>query len=203
LKAIPFMFKGIIEDLGKVYSMVAKNENRIITIESKLATNLNIGSSVAVNGVCLTVIKKDNQKFSCEIIKETLKNTNLKNLKVGSYCNLELPMKLAERIDGHIILGHVDEVGRILKFFKKGENYHLEIKIKKENKIYLVKKGSVALDGISLTIQDIFDTSFLVYIIPFTYAHTNLKYRKINDEINIEYDYLGKYVIKRKSEKEI
>jgi riboflavin synthase len=197
------MFKGIIEDLGKVYSMVAKNENRIITIESKLASNLNIGSSVAVNGVCLTVIKKDNQKFSCEIIKETLKNTNLKNLKVGSYCNLELPMKLAERIDGHIILGHVDEVGRILRFFKKGENYHLEIKIKKENKIYLVKKGSVALDGISLTIQDIFDTSFLVYIIPFTYAHTNLKYRKINDEINIEYDYLGKYAIKRKSEKEI
>jgi riboflavin synthase len=197
------MFKGIIEDLGKVYSMVAKNENRIITIESKLASNLNIGSSVAVNGVCLTVIKKDNQKFSCEIIKETLKNTNLKNLKVGSYCNLELPMKLAERIDGHIILGHVDEVGRILRFFKKGENYHLEIKIKKENKIYLVKKGSVALDGISLTIQDIFDTSFLVYIIPFTYAHTNLKYRKINDEINIEYDYLGKYVIKGKSEKEI
>lgn len=191
------MFKGIIGDVGKVVSIINKNENRIITIKSKLVKELDIGSSIAVDGVCLTVIKKDNEKFSCEVIKETLRNTTLKNLKVGGCCNLELPMKISDRIDGHIILGHIDEAGKILKLMKNGDYYHLEVKIKKENKIYLVKKGSIAIDGISLTIQDIFNDSFLIYLIPFTYENTNLKYKKVNDEVNIEYDYLGKYVLNK------
>lgn len=192
------MFKGIIGDVGKVCSIINKSENKIISIQSKLTKELVIGSSIAVDGVCLTVIKKDNEKFTCEVIKETLKNTTLNKLKIGSFCNLELPMKISDRIDGHIILGHIDEVGKIVNFDRKGNNYHLEIKIKKENKIYLVKKGSIAIDGISLTIQDIFSDSFLLYIIPFTYENTNLKNKKVNDEVNIEYDYLGKYVINKK-----
>lgn len=194
------MFKGIISDVGRVSSLFNKGENKIISIKSKLAKELTLGSSVAVNGVCLTVIKRNDEKFSCEIIKETLKNTNLKNLKIGSYCNLELPMKIADKIDGHIILGHVDEVGKIISFIKKRNYYSLEIKIKKENKIYLVKKGSIAVDGISLTVQEIFSDSFLLYLIPFTYETTNLKYKKINDEVNIEYDYLGKYVLNKRVE---
>ncbi|MEO0097389.1 MAG: riboflavin synthase [candidate division WOR-3 bacterium] len=191
------MFKGIIGDVGKVSSIINKGENKIVIIKSKLTKELDIGSSIAVDGVCLTVIKKDNEKFSCEIIKETLKNTTLKNLKIGSYCNLELPMKISDKIDGHIILGHIDEVGKIIKLNKKADYYPLEIKIKKESKIYLVKKGSIAVDGISLTIQDIFSDSFLIYLIPFTYENTNLKYKKVNDEVNIEYDYLGKYVLNK------
>ncbi len=194
------MFKGIIDDIGEVFSIINKGENKIVSIKSKLTKELDIGSSVAVDGVCLTVIKKDNEKFSCEIIKETLKNTTLKNLKIGSYCNLELPMKISERIDGHIILGHINEVGKIVKLNKKINYYHLEIKIKKENKIYLVKKGSIAINGISLTVQDIFSDSFLIYLIPFTYENTNLKYKRVNDEVNIEYDYLGKYVLNKRVE---
>lgn len=192
------MFKGIISDVGKVYSIINKGENKIVSIKSKLAKELVIGSSIAVDGVCLTVVKKDNEKFTCEIIKETLKNTTLNKLKIGSFCNLELPMKVSDRIDGHIILGHIDEVGKIINFIKEGNNYHLEIKIKKENKIYLVKKGSIAIDGISLTIQDIFSDSFLIYLIPFTYENTNLRNKRVNDQVNIEYDYLGKYVINKK-----
>ncbi len=194
------MFKGIIGDVGRVSSLINKGENKIISIKSKLAKELTIGSSIAVNGVCLTVIKKNDENFSCEIIKETLKNTNLKDLKIGSYCNLELPMKISERIDGHIILGHIDEIGKIISFLKKGNYYSLKIKIKKENRIYLVKKGSIAVDGISLTIQDIFLDSFLLYLIPFTYENTNLKYKKVNEEVNIEYDYLGKYVLNKRIE---
>ncbi|MCS7250697.1 MAG: riboflavin synthase [candidate division WOR-3 bacterium] len=191
------MFKGIISEVGKVYSIINKKENKIITIQAKLTKELDIGSSVAVDGVCLTVIEKDEGKFSCEVIKETLRNTTLKNLRTHSYCNLELPMKISDRIDGHILLGHIDEIGKIVKFIKKESYYYLEIKIRKENKIYLVKKGSIAINGVSLTIQEIFSDSFLIYLIPFTYENTNFKYKKVNDEVNIEYDYLGKYVLNK------
>lgn len=189
------MFTGIIEEVGKIKSVVQKGKARIFAICSKkLLNEIGIGDSVAVNGVCLTVFDKLSDHFTVEAVEETIKKTNLGMLKVNDPVNLELSLKIGERLGGHIVLGHVDTTG-IISAIKKLENSWLfEIKFPTEFKKYIISKGSIAVDGVSLTIAEKNMDRFMVSIIPFTWENTIFKHRKVGDKVNLEFDFFGKYI---------
>jgi riboflavin synthase len=189
------VFTGIIEELGKIKKIGVRGANRIFTISASFSRELNPKESIAVNGCCLTVIETKDAEFTVEAISKTLAETNLKTLRVGDFVNLERALKVSSRFDGHWILGHIDEIGKLTRLEKKIGYYEIKISNIK-NPVWLIRKGSVAVDGISLTIADLTTDGFLINIIPFTYEHTNLKHRRIGDLINIEYDIIGKYVSK-------
>jgi riboflavin synthase len=153
-----------------------------------------LGASVAVNGACLTVVKKLPNGFTVDVSPETLGCTNLGTLKPGSLVNLEQPMRLNERLGGHLVTGHVDGVGTIAAMAKQGEFTIFSFRVAKNLGRLLVAKGSVAVDGISLTVNRCRLESFSVAIIPFTLQHTNLQGRRVGDKVNIETDLIGKYV---------
>lgn len=158
---------------------------------------IKIGESISVNGVCSTV-KKAGKDISFEYMPETLKLTNLSNLKKDEIVNLEQSMRVNARLDGHIVLGHVDGKGNIVSIKKEGNSRVFEIKLlEKKFMKFIVYKGSIALEGISLTIAKILSNSFLVKIIPYTLAHTNLKFKKVGDAVNLEFDILAKYANKK------
>ncbi|MEN3038154.1 MAG: riboflavin synthase [Candidatus Kryptonium sp.] len=189
------MFTGIVEEIGKIKTIIRKGKARIFTIASKkLLSEIKIGDSVAVNGVCLTVFDKSNQHFKVEAVEETIKKTNLGNLKSGDFVNLELSLKLGERLGGHIVLGHVDTTG-IVKSVKKLENsWIFEIEFPKGFEKYVIPKGSIAVEGISLTIVEVDQNRFTVSIIPYTWENTNLRFKRVGDAVNLEFDFFGKYV---------
>ncbi|MEO0071933.1 MAG: riboflavin synthase [candidate division WOR-3 bacterium] len=187
------MFSGIIETVGKVQSIKTSRGNKILTIEADFAPELKTKDSVAINGCCLTVISTERKSFTVEITSNTLEATNLRFLRISEYVNLERPLKITDRLDGHIVLGHVDEVARISKIIPRQGFYELKI-TNINNHGLLTSRGSVAIDGISLTVAQLTSDGFVVNIIPFTYEHTNLRYRRIGDFVNIEYDIIGKYV---------
>lgn len=189
------MFTGIIEEIGKVKSIAQKGKARVLTIESKkLLSEIKIGDSVSVNGVCLTVFEKSNDSFKVEAVEETIKKTNLGDLKVGDFVNLELALKLGERLGGHIVQGHVDTTGVIKSIKKLHNSWIFEIKFPVEFRKYLIPTGSIAVDGISLTVADVNRDRFKVSIIPFTWENTNIKFKKVGDRVNLEFDFFGKYV---------
>lgn len=189
------MFTGIIEEVGKVKSVVQKGKARVFAISSeKLLNDIKIGDSVAVNGVCLTVFEKLNEYFKVEAVEETIKKTNLGNLKTGDRVNLELSLKLGDRLGGHIVLGHVDTTGVIENILKLKNSWIFEIKFPIEFRKYIIPKGSIAVDGISLTIAEVDDSKFKVSIIPFTWENTNLKFKRSGDRVNLEFDFFGKYI---------
>ncbi len=189
------MFTGIIEEIGKVKSIAQKSKARVLTIEAKkLLSEIKIGDSVSVNGVCLTVFEKLNDSFKVEAVEETIKKTNLGDLKVDDFVNLELALKIGERLGGHIVQGHVDTTGVIKNIKKLQNSWILEIKFPVEFRKYLIPAGSVAVDGISLTVADVNRDRFKVSIIPFTWENTNIKFRKVGDRVNLEFDFFGKYV---------
>ncbi|CUT03391.1 riboflavin synthase [Candidatus Kryptobacter tengchongensis] len=189
------MFTGIIEEVGKVKSVVQKGKARVFAISSeKLLNDIKIGDSVAVNGVCLTVFEKLNEYFKVEAVEETIKKTNLGNLKTGDRVNLELSLKLGDRLGGHIVLGHVDTTGVIENILKLKNSWIFEIKFPSEFRKYIIPKGSIAVDGISLTIAEVDDGKFKVSIIPFTWENTNLKFKRSGDRVNLEFDFFGKYI---------
>ena len=189
------MFTGIIEEVGKVKSVVQKGKARVFAISSeKLLNDIKIGDSVAVNGVCLTVFEKLNEYFKVEAVEETIKKTNLGNLKTGDRVNLELSLKLGDRLGGHIVLGHVDTTGVIENILKLKNSWIFEIKFPIEFRKYIIPKGSIAVDGISLTIAEVDDGKFKVSIIPFTWENTNLKFKRSGDRVNLEFDFFGKYI---------
>lgn len=189
------MFTGIIEEVGKVKSVVQKGKARVFAISSeKLLNDIKIGDSVAVNGVCLTVFEKLNEYFKVEAVEETIKKTNLGNLKTGDRVNLELSLKLGDRLGGHIVLGHVDTTGVIENILKLKNSWIFEIKFPNEFRKYIIPKGSIAVDGISLTIAEVDDNKFKVSIIPFTWENTNLKFKRSGDRVNLEFDFFGKYI---------
>lgn len=193
------MFTGIIEGTGKIQK-IQKSKNRSamqMTISlGKNAKGLQIGQSVAINGVCLTVTKKLKDTCNFEMIDETIQKTDLGNLKEGSTVNIERSLKAGDRLEGHFVLGHIDGVGTITKIQKKPREVQVWFDIPKQLAKYIVKKGSISLDGISLTIVDVKKNTASVCLIPHTMDITNLKFKRIGDRINIETDILGKYILK-------
>jgi len=194
------MFTGIIVGTGKVTKIDQKTKNRSaiqMTVNlGKYAKGLKIGQSVAINGVCLSATKISNNNCVFEMIDETTKKTDLGNVKAGSTVNVERSLKVGDRLEGHFVLGHIDGVATITKIEKKPKEVKIWFKIPKKLTKYVVKKGSIALDGISLTLVDVKKDVVSVCLIPHTINVTNFKSKKIGDKLNIETDVLGKYVLK-------
>ena len=195
------MFTGIVEGVGTVnkISKITKNRSAIeMTIDlGKQVKGLKIGPSVALNGVCLTATKLSKSKCIFEMIEETTKKTDLGNLKVGGVVNIERSLKAGDRLEGHFVLGHVDGVGVIKKIIKKPKEVQVYFEVPKILAKYVVKKGSIAIDGISLTVVDIKKSLASVSLIPHTIEITNFHTKKVGDKINIETDILGKYILKQ------
>jgi riboflavin synthase len=191
------MFTGIIEELGEVKNIrTHSSKSHIQIFAPKIVENLKIGDSVAVNGTCLTMVKVENGCFFADIMPETFRKTNLCVLKIGDKVNLEQALKVSDRLGGHFVLGHVDEVGIILEKKREGNSIILKISSPLEISDYLVPKGSIAVDGISLTVLDVFDDSFTVSIIPHTAKITTLGLKSKGSKLNLEVDIIGKYVKK-------
>ena len=195
------MFTGIVEGIGIVnkISKITKNRSAIeMTIDlGKQVKGLKIGQSVALNGVCLTATKISKSKCIFEMIEETTKKTDLGNLKVGGVVNIERSLKAGDRLEGHFVLGHVDGVAIIKKILKKPKEVQVYFEVPKSLAKYIVKKGSIAIDGISLTVVDIKKTLAYVSLIPHTIEITNFHTKKVGDKVNIETDILGKYILKQ------
>ena len=191
------MFTGIIETVGRVRSVSNAVGGARLEISADLADDsLKIGDSVAVNGVCLTVTSKGARTFCADISPETLKVTALSRLKENTPVNLERPLKLNGRLDGHLVQGHIDGVGKILKINMMGLGIEVELEAPRDVTKYLIHKGSVAINGTSLTISRLAPTSFFVCLIPHTIETTIFKYAKAGDPVNLEIDIIGKYVEK-------
>jgi riboflavin synthase len=189
------MFTGLIEDVGKIAALRIENHAAVLTVETNLPlSRMPRGASIAVNGACLTIIKKTAKAFTVDVSAETLKRTSLQELAVGSAVNLERPMRLADRLGGHLVTGHVDGSAKILDMSTEGEFTIISFAVPPVMTPLLVRKGSVAVDGISLTINDCRRGRFSVAIIPYTLQHTNLRARRVGDKVNIETDLIGKYV---------
>ena len=192
------MFTGIIAGTGKVTKLDQKTNNRSairMTVNlGKYAKGLKVGQSVAINGVCLSATKISKNNCVFEMIDETTKKTDLGNVKAGSTVNVERSLKVGDRLEGHFVLGHIDGVATITKIEKKPKEVKFWFKIPKKLTKYVVKKGSIALDGISLTVVDAKKDITSVCLIPQTIKVTNFKSKKVGDKLNIETDILGKYI---------
>jgi len=187
------MFTGIIEELGKVRDI---KSNKIIIECVKVLDSARLGDSIAVNGVCLTICELLKNGFVADISQETLKVTNIGSLNSNDSVNLERAMSIGSRFGGHIVSGHIDGVGICSSILKKNEFYEFRIKLSSELIKYVVKKGSITVNGISLTVANIEDNIITIAIIPHTYENTNLKFLQKNDSLNIEVDMIAKYVEK-------
>jgi len=195
------MFTGIVEGTGVIEKIEKNPKNRSavkMTVDlAKQAAGLKIGQSVAINGVCLTVTKILKNKCNFEMIEETTKKTSLGNLKTGSIVNIERSIKAGDRMEGHFVLGHIDGVGIIKKIEKKPKEVKIWFDIPKQLAQYVVKKGSIAVDGISLTVVDAIKNRISVCLIPHTMKVSNFHTKRVGDKINIETDILGKYILKQ------
>ena len=197
------MFSGIIEDLGQVLSVDYKKGGNLVSIKSNLSNKTNIGDSICVNGVCLTVSEVQDDIMSFTIIDETLNKTNLSELDIKSYVNLESSLKYNDKISGHLIQGHIESIGRIVYIESFGtEEVRFSIQLEDDLLKYCIYKGSISVDGISLTIANISKNIIQVAIIPHTLKYTNLSFKKVNDRVNIETDMISKYVEKILTQKE-
>jgi riboflavin synthase len=191
------MFTGLIEDLGEVKRIEKRGENLSFLISSHLnLQEFKTGDSIAVNGACLTIISLTPKGFTVEVSPETIRRTNLRDLKEGDRVNLERALKLSDRLGGHLVLGHVDGTGIMNRKVREGEFWHITFSAPQEVMRYVIEKGSIAIDGISLTVNQCGEKDFTVTIIPFTLNHTNLGQRKVGDRVNLEADLIGKYVEK-------
>lgn len=191
------MFTGIIQEIGTVLHVVRGAQSVRLAIEApKLIKKLNIGDSICTNGTCLTVTDKEGNAFWADATPETVRRTNLHELKPGDLVNLEPSLTLQDFLGGHIVSGHVDGTGVIKNMQREDNAWWLTIAVDPDLLLYIVEKGSVAVDGISLTVADMDDESFSVSIIPHTAQQTTLKVRKPGDRVNIECDMIGRYVAK-------
>ncbi len=189
------MFTGIIEELGTVKALERDKGNLIITIKSKLARRLKLNDSVAHNGVCLSVTPLSKKLYQVTAVKETLNRTNLKNLKMGDKVNLERALKAEARFNGHFVLGHIDSTAECLSAKKLRGSYIFNFSCRPDDRRYLVQKGSIAINGVSLTIAGIDKSGFSTAIIPYTFENTVFRYMKSGDKANMEFDVLGKYAL--------
>jgi riboflavin synthase len=188
------MFTGIIETLGKVVGIDAEGSNLHLRIETPLATELKIDQSVAHNGVCLTVVEKTSQQYTVTAIAETLEKTSLNHFKVGQLINLERAMILGSRLDGHIVQGHVDQTGVCSGLKEEDGSWVFTFTYDPDKSNVTIEKGSITIDGTSLTVVNSEKNSFSVAIIPYTYAHTCFQQYEIGTVVNLEFDVIGKYV---------
>jgi riboflavin synthase len=189
------MFTGLIEDTGRVANLVRRGESGIITIETSLPIQeIAIGDSIAVNGACLTVTDKGGNRLTFDVSPESFSRTTLGKLNVGNRVNLERALKMGDRLGGHIVTGHIDCNGRLSRSELRSGNHQLQFTIPAEHARYVVEKGSVAIDGISLTVNAVTRDSFSVNIIPLTFSATTLNQLRSGDTVNIETDIIGKYI---------
>jgi riboflavin synthase len=189
------MFTGIIEHLGTVDSMKLHEEGGRLTIHAPAVTpHLAVANSIAVNGCCLTVVALQNERFSADLSAETIRKTSMGEWKAGLRVNLEQPMTAAKEFGGHFVLGHVDTIGRVARVEPEGENWWYGVDVPESFARSIVPQGSIAVDGISLTVARWNGRVAEIAIIPFTYEHTNVRGKKIGDAVNLEGDVLGKYV---------
>jgi len=187
------MFTGIIEEIGKVTSIKKDGDNLHINVSCSFINELKVDQSVSHNGVCLTVIDKDKSSYTVTAIKETLRLTNLKKLKAGDDINLERGMKLGDRLDGHIVQGHVDQTAKCTNIKEENGSYIYTFEYSDAKNNITIEKGSITVNGISLTVINSQKNSFSVAIIPFTYNNTTIKNIIIGDIVNLEFDVIGKY----------
>ena len=191
------MFTGIIETVGRVAGIEAQGEKTRLAIESAfVADGLPIGASIAVNGACLTVVAATPRQVIFEAVRETLDRTSLGDLRIGSRVNLERALRADGRFDGHIVQGHVDGTGRVRAIERQGDDVRFAVDCEPEFAAWLVPKGSIAIDGVSLTLVQVGAAGFDVALIPHTLVATNLADRQPGDRVNLEADVLGKYVQK-------
>jgi riboflavin synthase len=197
------MFTGLIEEIGQISSVTQIAGGKRLKIKAvKILDDLKIDDSVAINGVCLTSVKIDSDGFWTEAVGTTLEKTTLAKIHQGETVNLERAVRLSDRLGGHLVQGHVNGIGTITKISKLGENYFIEVSIPDNLQKYLIDEGSIALDGISLTIAKLINSTVGLSIIPHTWNNTNLVRRKVGDKVNIETDVIAKYIEKLISSKE-
>lgn len=189
------MFTGLVEEKGELLNKIKTGDGyQLIISASKIMEDLKIGSSISVNGCCLTVVKKESSNFAVDTIEETLKKTNLGSLKIGDKVNLERSLKADARLGGHFVLGHIDTTGIIEEIKELSNSHYMTISYPKNFKKYLIYVGSVAIDGVSMTVAQLEGNRFSVGIIPFTWHETIFSDKKAGDSVNLEFDVLGKYV---------
>lgn len=196
------MFTGIIETLGIIKDLKKDNDNLDITVSSVVTPELKIDQSVAHNGVCLTVIATNNDEYTVTAIRETLEKTNLSDWKIGDLINLERSMKLGNRLDGHIVQGHVDQTGICKSIEEANGSWYFTFEYDPNLNNITIEKGSVTVNGVSLTVVNSKEKEFSVAIIPYTFEHTNFKNVKVNTKVNLEFDVVGKYVARLNSLKQ-
>jgi len=189
------MFTGIIEQMAEVSSLKKEGSNVHLSFQSAISSELKIDQSIAHNGVCLTVVDVSGDIYTVTAVNETLGKTNIGLLKVGSKVNIERSIKIGDRMDGHIVQGHVDQIGICKEIKKEAGSYILTFEYEPSNNM-TVEKGSICVNGVSLTVINSKDNSFSVVIIPYTFEHTNLHMLKVGTAVNIEFDILGKYISK-------
>ena len=192
------MFTGIVEELGRVLELAPKETGARLTVECKgILADATLGASVAVNGACLTAVELSLDRFSADLAPETLKRTNLGQLRTGSAVNLERPLRAQGRLDGHFVLGHIDGTAEIVSLEQLGsDNWWLRIRVPRELQRYIVSKGSVAVDGISLTVAEVNEDTVSFTIIPHTYEQTTLRGYAAGSVVNLEVDILAKHLAK-------
>jgi riboflavin synthase len=196
------MFTGIIEQAGKIESLSGDaNGGRlrvslagVAEIAPEIAAEMKLGGSIAVNGCCLTVVEFDSAYFSADLSLETLQRTSFGGKKAGDLVNLERPLAAGARLGGHFVQGHVDGTAQVTELAQQGDNWWLSVRLPEELRRYVAEKGSIAIDGISLTIARWQDGIASIALIPYTYAHTNVQSMKVGDQVNIECDILAKYM---------
>ena len=189
------MFTGIVEETGEVAAFERTEEGRRLAVSGSVATaDLSVGDSLAVNGCCLTVASLEDAKAWFDLLEETIACTSFEYLRVEDRVNLERSLAANGRMGGHFLSGHVDEAGKVTVFERQGENYFLEVEAAPESAKYLAPKGSIAIDGVSLTVCEVEDSRFSVWLIPHTLEVTTLGHRKPGDLVNLEFDLLAKYV---------
>jgi riboflavin synthase len=196
------MFTGIIETLGLISEIQQDGDNLHIKVTSSITSELKIDQSVAHNGVCLTVVDLNDDQYTVTAIKETLDKTNLSNWNKGDLINLERAMKLGDRLDGHIVQGHVDQIGVCKSIKEANGSWYFSFEYDNILNNITIEKGSITINGVSLTVVDSKTNEFSVAIIPYTYAHTNFNTFQLGTKVNLEFDVVGKYVARLHSLKQ-
>ena len=189
------MFTGIIENLSEIKEINKEGDNLSISLKSEITNELKIDQSLSHNGVCLTVVDINNNIYKVTAIKETILKSSIKNWRIGDTINIERAMKLGDRLDGHMVQGHVDQTATCTKISEENGSWYFYFVYQKSSNL-TIEKGSISINGVSLTIVESMDNGFSVAIIPYTYDNTNFKNIKVGDLVNIEFDMIGKYIHK-------
>ena len=189
------MFTGIIENLSKIKEIKKEGDNLSINFISDIASELKVDQSVSHNGICLTVVKIVDKTYSVTAIKETILKSSIQKWKTGDLINIERAMKLGDRLDGHMVQGHVDQTAVCKNIIEEDGSWYFDFEYSASENM-TIEKGSIAINGVSLTVVNSKENSFSVAIIPYTYSHTNFKNIRIGDMVNIEFDMIGKYITK-------